>query len=574
MSIGSKDLDFPANPGVYLFKQKDGRILYVGKANNLKERVKSYFSKNPDRKMIPKLMQRAENIDFIVTQNPAEALVLERELIRKNKPRYNSMLKDDKSFPYICITNEKYPRIIYTRFPSDEDLRWGPFPDAGAAKRVIQLIRRYFGIRDEDCRGKDGCLAMHIGLCRGPCLDPEGYEKLVTAAKEVLDGNAGKLIQELNKDMEKYSENLDYENAAKTRDLISSIQTIISQQIMNSRFYQDCDAVGFGSRDDVAVVVILHAKEGRIQGEVNYPLIHRGDISESISLVLSEHYSDRKPPKTILLPVPITKVMQKWIENRRGKKVDTRVPKKGELAKLQRMATQNAEFQVVRHKNKKKGNLEQMAADDGAKLLQLESLDHIVCFDMAQLQGSERVGASIVLRKGRPAKNEYRTYRVKTDVLDDLKMMAEVVERWTKKQEEWPDLLLLDGGKTHLDTIHRVLEKQGLSDVFPIAALAKKEESVYRKGREPLILDRKGRILIHSRDEAHRFVNKYHRKRRAKSSLKNPLEDIEGLGAKKIQSLLVHFGGYKKIKYASLDELKKVPGIGKEMAEKIQSEII
>jgi len=574
MALESEDLDLPANPGVYLFKQKDGRVLYVGKANNLKERVRSYFSRNPDRKMIPTLVEKSNKIDFIVTQNPAEALVLERELIRKHKPRYNSMLKDDKSFPYICLTNEEYPRIIYTRFPSDDSIRWGPFPDAGAAKRVIQLIRRYFGIRDEDCRGKDGCLAMHIGLCRGPCFDPEGYEKLVNAAKGVLNGNAGKLILDLNNEMENYSINLDYENAAKTRDLISAVQIIISQQIIDSRFYQDCDAVGFAYLNDLAVVVILHAKDGRIQGEVNYPLIHRGDISESVSLVLSEHYSERKPPKVILLPTPITNVMEQWLENRRGKKVDARIPIRGELAKLQKMAERNAEIQLVRHKNKRSGNLEKIAADDGAKLLQLDSLDYIVCFDMAQIQGSERVGASIVLRKGRPSKKEYRTYRVKTDVLDDLRMMSEVVERWSKRQDEWPNLLLLDGGKTHLDSIHRVLEKNGIDGMFPVAALAKKEETIFRKGKEPIILDRKGRVLIHSRDEAHRFVNKYHRKRRGKSALKNPLEDINGLGAKKIQSLLIHFGGYKKIKFASIEELRKVPGIGKEMAEKIHSELI
>jgi excinuclease ABC subunit C len=574
MALESEDLDLPANPGVYLFKQKDGRVLYVGKANNLKERVRSYFSRNPDRKMIPTLVEKSNKIDFIVTQNPAEALVLERELIRKHKPRYNSMLKDDKSFPYICLTNEEYPRIIYTRFPSNDSIRWGPFPDAGAAKRVIQLIRRYFGIRDEDCRGEDGCLAMHIGLCRGPCFDPEGYEKLVNAAKGVLNGNAGKLILDLNNEMENYSINLDYENAAKTRDLISAVQIIISQQIIDSRFYQDCDAVGFAYLNDLAVVVILHAKDGRIQGEVNYPLIHRGDISESVSLVLSEHYSERKPPKVILLPTPITNVMEQWLENRRGKKVDARIPIRGELAKLQKMAERNAEIQLVRHKNKRSGNLEKIAADDGAKLLELDSLDYIVCFDMAQIQGSERVGASIVLRKGRPSKKEYRTYRVKTDVLDDLRMMSEVVERWSKRQDEWPNLLLLDGGKTHLDSIHRVLEKNGIDGMFPVAALAKKEETIFRKGKEPIILDRKGRVLIHSRDEAHRFVNKYHRKRRGKSALKNPLEDINGLGAKKIQSLLIHFGGYKKIKFASIEELRKVPGIGKEMAEKIHSELI
>ena len=574
MTLEGSQTDLPGRPGVYLFKQKNERVLYVGKANNLKERVKSYFSKKPDRDMIPRLVTNAEKIDFIVTQNPNEALVLERELIRKHKPKYNSRLKDDKSYPFICLTNEEYPRILYTRFPAQNDKRWGPFPDAGAAKRVIQLLRRQFGIRDKDCNGKDGCFAKHIGLCKGPCVNPEGYPEIVKMVSSVLDGNAGKIIQELNREMSHYSKELEFEKAGEIRDLISSIQATVSQQIINSRFYQDCDAIGFSHREDFAVVVILHAKDGIIQGEVNYPLIHKGDIAESVSLVLSEHYSNRKPPKTILLPTPITKVMQEWLTDRKGKKVETRVPLRGELSKLQKMATKNAEIQVTRQKNKRSGNLEKIAAEDGARLLKMESLDHIVCFDMAQLQGSERVGASIVLREGRPSKKEYRTYRVKSEALDDLKMMSEVVERWLKRQEEWPDLLLLDGGKTHLDTINDVLAKYNLSDVFPVAALAKREETIFRKGMEPIKIDRKGRVLIHSRDEAHRFVNKYHRKRRGKNTLKNPLENIEGLGAKKIQSLMVHFGSYKNIKFASIEELQKVPGIGKEMSEKIYSELV
>ena len=574
MALERSQIDFPSKPGVYLFKQKNERVLYVGKANNLKERVKSYFSKNPDRKMIPKLVTNSEKIDFIATQNPNEALVLERELIRKHKPKYNSRLKDDKSYPFISLTNEEYPRILYTRFPADDDKRWGPFPDAGAAKRVIQLLRRQFGIRDKDCNGKDGCFAKHIGLCKGPCINPEGYSEIVKMVSSVLDGNAGKLIQKLNIEMEKYSKELEYEKAGNIRDLISSIQVTVSQQIINSRFYQDCDAIGFSQRDDFGVVVILHAKDGIIQGEVNYPLIHKGDISESVSLILSEHYSERKPPKTILLPTPITKVMEEWLSDRRGKKVDTKVPIRGELSKLQKMATKNADIQVTRQKNKRSGNLEKIAADDGAKLLQLDSLDYIVCFDMAQLQGSERVGASVVLRKGRPIKKEYRTYRVKTKVLDDIRMMAEVVERWLKRQDEWPDLLLLDGGKTHLDTINDLLGRHNLEGVFPVAALAKKEETIFRKGKKPIKIDREGRVLIHSRDEAHRFVNKFHRQRRGKNTLKNPLEKIEGLGAKKIQALMVHFGGYKNIKFASIEELQKVPGIGKEMSEKIYSELV
>jgi excinuclease ABC subunit C len=266
--------------------------------------------------------------------------------------------------------------------------------------------------------------------------------------------------------------------------------------------------------------------------------------------------------------------MEEWLSEKKGKKVDTKVPIRGELSKLQQMATRNAEIQVTRQKNRRTGNLEKMAADDGAKLLKMESLDYIVCFDMAQLQGSERVGASIVFRKGRPVKKEYRTYTVKTEVLDDLRMMSEVVERWLKRQDDWPDLLLLDGGKTHLDTINNLLERHNLEGVFPVAALAKKEETIFRKGKEPIKIDRRGRVLIHSRDEAHRFVNKFHRQRRGKNTLKNPLENIDGLGAKKIQALMVHFGSYKNIKFASIEELEKVPGIGKEMSKKIYSELV
>ncbi len=204
-----------------------------------------------------------------------------------------------------------------------------------------------------------------------------------------------------------------------------------------------------------------------------------------------------------------------------------------------------------------------------AKLHGFDSLDHIVCFDMAQLQGNERVGAAVVLRNGRPAKKEYRTYRIKTEAVDDLRMMQEVVQRWLKRQEEWPDLLLLDGGKVHLSHVNSTLEENGVSGRFPVAALAKKEETLWRLDAEPVVLDRRSRVLIHARDEAHRFVNTYHRKRRSKGGLKSPLEEVEGLGAKKIQSLLRHFGGMKGIEHATIAELALAPGIGKSLAARI-----
>ncbi len=570
MAVEKDSLDLPRKPGVYLFRNNDGRVMYVGKATEIRTRVASYFSGSDGREMVPRLIEGSDEVDFIVTKSPAEALSLERNLIREHKPKFNSRLKDDKSYPFISLTKEEFPRILYSRHPPEGSRSWGPFTDAGTAKRIIQLLRAQFGIRDKDCRGKDGCLAMHINLCKGPCYDPEGYPNIVRAVTGVLDGNATVLIKSLQKEMDRASDNLNYEKAAYVRDMISSVQRSLSQQIIHSRFYQDCDAIGFSSLGDSGIVVILHAKDGVVQGKTEYPLIHRGDVSESVSLVLSEHYAHRKPPKILLLPTQIGVSTQRWLKSRRGGAFEARVPMRGDLSKLRMMADRNAEILVVRAQKNSSGSLEQRAADDCADLLELESVNHIVCFDMAQLMGSERVGASIVFRNGRPSKKEYRTYKIKGDSADDLRMMEETVLRWARKQDEWPDILLLDGGETHLSTIRRALVDNNLNEKFVLAALAKREETLFIEGRDPLILDRRGRVLIHSRDEAHRFVNQYHGKRRRKSSIRDPLEEIDGLGAKKIQSLLRHFGGSRGIEHASIEELKAVDGIGTSMARKIR----
>jgi excinuclease ABC subunit C len=559
MGIDHSNLELPREPGVYLFKRSDDRVLYVGKATDLRSRVRSYFAQNPDREMVPRLVKEADKVDFIVTQSPSEALVLERELIRSNQPRYNSMLKDGKSFPFIAMTSHEKPRIMYTRHPPKDARIWGPFPDAGAAKLVVKLLRRHFGMRDKTDRAPFGFVETG---------GDEGYSERVRAVESVLDGNAGALIERLQSEMDEASEMLNYERAARVRDMIGSVQGAKSENVVSSRFYQDCDAVGFSSSGDSGCLVILHAKEGIIRGQVEYQLIHRGDVSDSVSLILSEHYANRRPPKSLLVPSPLGDSMTEWLSKRRLASVEVRVPMRGELAKLRSMADRNAEIHLIR--SSRAGDLEKTAADEGAALLSLDTLDHIVCFDMSQTLGKERVGASVVMRKGRPSKEEYRTYRVRSDAQDDLRMMSEVVERWAKRQDEWPDLLLLDGGETHLSTIERTLEEMGLLGEFSIAALAKREETLHMRGIEPILLDRRGRVLVHARDEAHRFSNTFHKKRRGKGALADPLEEVEGLGAKKIQSLLRHFGGMKGIEHASVKDLRGVPGIGKEMAKRIR----
>ncbi|MFL2946888.1 MAG: excinuclease ABC subunit UvrC [Candidatus Poseidoniales archaeon] len=564
MAVDPKTLHLPSQPGVYLFKTDGGRVLYVGKATNLQDRVRSYFAKNPDRAMIPTLITKADRVDCIVTGTPNEALILERQLIREHKPRYNSLLKDDKSYPFIALSAHEYPRILYTRNPPKDAKRWGPFSDAKAVKQVIKLLRRFFGIRDN----RDN---LPFGYVESP--DTDDYADRVKAVESVLDGDALLLIKNLQQEMDDYSENLQYEAAARSRDLIAAVQQTLAQQVIHSRFYQECDAVGFANQGDLGTIVLLSAEKGMIVGQTQYPLMHRGDITESVCRVLSEHYAQRKPPKTILVPSPIGEWMESWLSERRGSKVEVRNPQRGELTKLRRMADANAEAQLMRNQLKESGSLEQRAATDGAQVLGMGSLNHIVCFDMAQLQGEERVGASICLRNGRPDKKSYRTYTVKDSSMDDVRMMSHVVERWLNRQEEWPDLLLIDGGLVHLNEIHSLLVEHELVDQVPLASLAKREETIHRINCEDLVLDRKGRILVFARDEAHRFVNNFHRKRRGRKGLADPLEAVDGLGAKRLQALLRHFGGRKGINHASQDDLAAVEGIGPALAERIWREI-
>jgi len=561
MAVDPKTLHLPTQPGVYLFKTEKGRVLYVGKATHLKDRVRAYFAKNPDREMIPTLVAKADLVDCIVTSTPGEALILERQLIREHKPRYNSLLKDDKSYPFIAISTHEFPQILYTRHPPKDAKRWGPFPDAKAAKMVIKLLRRYFGIRDN----RDN---LPFGY-----IETEDYENRIKAVVSILDGDANLLIKNLQEEMDSHSEKYRYEAAARSRDMIAAVQQTLAQQIIHSRFYQECDAIGFANQGDLGTVVLLSTENGSVVGQVQYPLMHRGDASESVSRVLAEHYAQRKPPKTILVPSPIGEWMENWLTERRGSKVEVRNPQRGELTKLRRMADANAEAQLMRNQLKESGSLEQRAADDAAKVLGVDQLNLIVCFDMAQLQGKERVGASVCLRNGRPDKKAYRTYTVKDTAMDDVHMMRHVVERWLKRQEEWPDLLLIDGGIAHLNEIHALLSELNLADQVPLAALAKREETIHRIGQNDLVLDRNGRALVFARDEAHRFVNNFHRKRRSRKDLEDPLEAIEGLGAKRLQALLRHFGGRRGIDHASPEDLAAVQGIGPALAERIWREI-
>ena len=338
MAVDAASIDLPASPGVYLFKTGEGRVLYVGKATRLNERIRSYFATNPDRHMIPELVARADDVECIVTTTPQEALILERQLIREHKPRFNSMLKDDKSYPYLVLTNEEFPRIMYTRHPPKKAHRWGPFPNAGAAKQVMQLLRRHFGIRDCKELLPQGCLAMHIGLCTGPCIDGEGYAEQVRAVKKILDGEATELLEELGEKMDVCSSEMQFERAGYYRDLIRSIRTTIGQHVVSSKLYRDCDAIGFAEQGDLAALVVLHADDGVVKGQEVWPFVHRGDIGETVSRFISEHYVHRRPPRLLLTPTPLLDGLQQWLDERRGASVEVRTPMRGDMVTLRTLA--------------------------------------------------------------------------------------------------------------------------------------------------------------------------------------------------------------------------------------------
>ena len=334
MPVSLASVSLPKKPGVYLFKSKQGRVLYVGKATKLNERIRSYFSNNPDRAMIPELVERSDDIECIVTASPHEALILERQLIREHKPRYNSMLKDDKSFPYLALSSDPLPRILYTRRPPKSAEIWGPFPNAGAAKQVLKLLRREFGLRDDK---------NNIPFGYVDSGSEDDYRQRITAVRQILNGNAGKLIEELTVKMDSHSEKLEYEYAARHRDLIKAIRTTTSQHIVSSKVYRDCDTIGFASEGDLAAIVVLHADDGVVKGQESWQMIHRGDIGETISMFVADHYANRCPPKLLITPTPLFDGVEDWLQTRRDSAVEVRNPSRGDFVTLMQLAAQNAE---------------------------------------------------------------------------------------------------------------------------------------------------------------------------------------------------------------------------------------
>jgi excinuclease ABC subunit C len=590
----------PGKPGVYLMRDKEGAIIYVGKARNLRTRVRSYVNAKDTRPMIPFLLSRVRDIDFIVTGTEKEALILENNLIKKNRPRYNVNLRDDKNFFSIRVDlREKFPRLELVRSIKNDGARYfGPYSSSQAVKETLRTIQQSFPLRT--CKERAfrtrtrPCIEYEIRRCLAPCcgyIDSEGYKRVVSDTILFLEGREKKLISELKSRMNTASKLLDFEEAASLRDRVKAIEATLEKQRAVSASFRDQDIFGLFSSGNRAQVYAVYVRNGKIIGHRKFPLLKtKAGESEILSSFLKQYYDgDVFMPQEAIIPHNIedVDVVQEWLSEKRGKKVSVVVPKRGNRVKLLNIATSNAEnvFAAEKHKAAEK----EKALDILAGKLHLKKLPrHIECFDISNLQGRYAVGSMVSFKNGEPDKDGYRRFRIRTkEGADDYGMMREVLTRRYRGRENLPDLIMVDGGKGQLGVALSSLDDIGIEGIDAIGlakearilpgeglkSVQKDVDRVYIPGRKnPVYLSKHPQALFllqRVRDEAHRFAITYQRKLKEKEDFRSLLDDIPGIGAKRKQALLTHFNDVEKIRRASIEELKKVAGVGKEAAKRI-----
>lgn len=579
MAIKSNDPDdLPLVPGVYLMKDVEDRILYVGKAKSLKKRVKSYFRNDLDPKTRA-LMKHFHHMEYMVTDTEKEALILESNLIKKHMPRYNIRLKDDKRYPYIKVTNETFPRVLITRRVLDDgSYYYGPFPEATALKRLVKFLKSLFKVRD--CKRMDGpCLNYQIDLCNAPCdkkITEEEYKKLVDNVSFFFEGKYDEIMSTLKSEMKQAAQNHEYEKAAVLRDQLNSVEDVLEKQKMEFTRSLDQDVVASASDNELACAVVFSVREGKIIGKDDFLMSGAENTSEEkiISAFLKQYYTGpRHVPAKIIIPKEVEdkKLVEEWLSEKRDANVSIEVPTEGVEYRLVRMVSKNAEI-ILNHQKEVKG-----ALLDLKKYLGIPRIPkRIEAFDISNISGKMAVGSMVVFENGAPKKNHYRRYKIETEGPDDYAMMREMLKRrYTGLLEDKghsPDLVLVDGGKGQLNVATEVFNSLGVHDV-PVIGLAKEFEHVFiPQTPSPLILPRNSEALLllqRIRDEAHRFAINYHKTLRSKEFEKSRLDDIVGVGNKRKIKLLKHFGDISKIEEASVNDIAKVDGINRKLAEKI-----
>jgi excinuclease ABC subunit C len=603
-SLKEKMIAAPRSPGVYIMKDTQGKIIYVGKANDLKSRISSYFTGKDTRPMAPFLMSRIADIEFITTSTEKEALILENNLIKRHRPRYNVNLRDDKTYYHLSLDpTEKYPRLQLVRKRlNNAALYFGPYPSGLAAKETLRFVQQVFPLRS--CRNRDfklrsrPCLEHQIGRCLAPCkglIDEESYRKLVENTVSFLQGRRRSLITGIKMQMEEAAQNLNFEEAARLRDRIGALEHALERQNVDWGGTKDQDVLGVYAHDNNYQLCILFVRAGKLLGSKSFaPVKIEMDLAEIISSCLTQYYdSGANIPDEIIIPCPLPDkaVIIEWLTDKKEKKVALIVPSRGTKNALLDMAVANARSLWESGQKKE----EQKTA--GMKILQ-EKLSltklpqRMECYDISNIGGKHAVGSMVVFQNGEPDKASYRRYRIKTiSESDDYAMMYEVLSRRFARGENLPDLVVVDGGKGQLNVALSVL--RDLKIKIDVIGLAKEERVIFsskgiskkkaRKSEDRIYLQRRKdaiylsawppalRMLQQVRDEAHRFALSYHHQIKQKNDLRSILDDIPDVGDARKKTLLKHFGSSTQVKDATLEELQKIPGIGKELAGKIYS---
>ncbi|MDU1247596.1 MAG: excinuclease ABC subunit UvrC [Veillonella sp.] len=577
----------PTTPGVYLWRDQYNRIIYVGKAINLRNRVRSYVRNDANRApKVTAMMKRAVDVEIIQTKTEMEALILENTLIKEHEPKYNIRLRDDKTYPYVKISvQEDYPRVYMTRrLERDGAKYFGPFTDVTSVHVVLKLIRQYYPWRTcKSMKVERPCLQYHMHYCEAPCFNKisvPDYRKYIDEIIELFEGKPIPLLKEIKSKMETAAEDLRFEDAARYRDQLSSIEKIQEKQRMVTQ-RGDLDVLGLAVDTSMACVQLLFIRGGRLLGRENYFVQHDGDSPETIMTdFIKQYYGDTNfIPKELLLPMESTDrdLLSEWFTQLKGQHVDVSVPQRGYKMDMIKMAHENAETFLEERRRQWQHQIDKTggAVKKLAEILDLPRLpERMECFDISHTQGAETVASMVVFEGGKPAKKEYRRFKLKTTQgkPDDFKSMAEIMERRYGNETDWPmpDLIIIDGGKGQLNAALPLIRAVGVTDV-PVISLAKRIEEVFVEGQsESIILSHHTpelQLLQQIRDEAHRFAITYHRKLRGKRNLESILDHIEGIGPKRRKALWAHFNSLEAMKEASIDELAKVESMNYKTAE-------
>ncbi len=572
--------ELPKSPGVYLFSDAKNRLLYVGKGKNLRARVRSYFQKAPKGPRIQRMVSKIEKLEIIVTATEAEALLLENSLIKNNKPYFNVMLRDDKTYPYILLTDEPFPRVIFTRRKRRKGRYFGPYPSARAARQAIKLIHQHFKVRSCDlelgAKTYRPCLQHHIKRCDAPCAfltDEAEYGEGVARAALFLDGKQDNLVREVSEQMRAASESLAFERAAYLRDLLGLVNSVQRRQKVAHLQYDRLDVVAVTREGDLIIIGVMAVRNGSIVRNAYFEVEWEDDPAEDLGKWLSHYYLNHEDPPAELVAAAETglELLGESFRQARGRKLTVVAPQRGAKKRLLDMAREN----LALHQELKRNEADvHPGVAQLADILELSALPHhMECFDISHTMGAYSVASMVCFKNGKPDKKNYRKFNVKTVAgIDDFASMAEVVHRRYRRLldegQSLPDLIVVDGGLGQLHAAHKSLESLSLGS-HPLISLAKREEWVHRmRDNRPVIIPHEEpalRLLQHLRDEAHRFGITFHRSKRSKGMLESELEGIPGLGPARIQKLLNHFGSVKRIKEAGYEQLSGV--IGKKTAE-------